>query len=121
MRKFMAVLPCVLFSGVMLLAACNPFTAPSVGVEVTGYQNGLEGARQHCLMMLKPHIPVGTPALESKLVSGNDAPNGDKVLRLPYVYGTTNVRMEARCQYSVLENGQWQFSRLTLTPRYPAQ
>lgn len=106
-------------AALVTLAGCAAPAPSAVGQNVTSHQPGVEAARQHCLMMLRPHIPAGTPALESKLMQRPDAPNGDKVLRLPYVYGTTGVRMDARCHYTELADGEWQFSRLTLTPRYP--
>ncbi len=104
---------------VALLAGCAAPQPTAVGNNVTAALAGESAARQHCLMLLRPHIPAGTPLLESKLVSMPDAQNGDKVLRLPYAYGSTGVRVDARCNYRVLENGNWQFSRLILTPRYP--
>lgn len=104
---------------VLLLAACAAPPPTAVGTHVTAALADEGAARQHCLMLLRPHIPAGTPLLESKLASLPDAQNGDKVLRLPYAYGTTGVKVDARCNYRVLEGGAWQFSRLILTPRYP--
>lgn len=107
-------------AALMVLSACAAPPPSATGTEVTSLLSGEVAARQHCLMMMAPHIPPGMPALDSKVTALPDAPNGDKVLRLLYTYGTTKVRMDARCNYSIQPDGRWQFSRLTISPRYPA-
>lgn len=104
---------------VALLCGCAAPAPSASGRHVTDVLANEQDARQHCLMLLRPYVPAGTPALESKLSVLPDAANGDHVLRLAYVYGSTNVRMDARCQYAEFDDGTWQFSRLVITPRYP--